>query len=381
MPHLYITPPENLPAERWKHDRDPVELIHVHTPERPYYVKIKFIDDALCRLSLLTTPIDLILTQHKEILLKVARELRVRVLKSNLGWRLKPDLGTDYLLNEEKLHSFDWRTDIPKIFEIGCGNGGFLCDHAFRTPGTLHIGAEINGFTLRKALRKTARAHLDNIYFIRNNALHILHYFIPDGSLDIIFINFPDPWEKKRYLKRRLIQPETLGDFARALKQGGEVRFTTDHRDYAEDTRRHFLGTPFFILLKQTDDGALPFPTKYEQKWRAAGRQIFQLVFRRTGVPFTPRKDHDRLLPDSLKIGTERDFSSGDTLQAGDFVCVFKDVYKGPPGDVLDTVISLGRYRWNVIFSKESGCLVYDPRTNKKFLTHKIKALLEKLLR
>lgn len=379
MPHLYTTPPVILPEERWEHDRDPILLLRVPTDERPYFIKLKTIGTDSCRLSLLTTPIDLILTRHKEILLSAARQLNVQILKSNLGHRLKPDMGIHYLLEEKALFDFDWTSRHRSVFEIGSGNGSFLCEHALRNPEMLHFGAEINGFTMKKALRKAARARLKNIFFIRNDAQILLHYLFPNASLDTIFIHFPDPWEKKRYLKRRLINPESLRDFARTLKTGGEVHFTTDHQHYAEFTQRQFAGSPYFQLIEASDNAILPFPTKYERKWRSEGRRIVQFVFQRTALALPPQEGSDSLFPESFEISVNRDFSSEETFQAGKFVCVFKDVYKGPSYDVLDAVLTLGRYRWNIVFLKAPHRLIYDAGLNKRFLPHAIKRALASL--
>ncbi len=380
MPHLYTTKPVNFPSPRWKHDREPFELIRIVTPERPYFVKIHPLRNGLLRLSLLTTPIDLILTRHKEILLTAAQQLGVHILQSNLGNRLKPDIGLERLLDEKQLYAFDWTIPQPKIFEIGTGNGAFLCEHAFRAPHTLHVGAEINGFTIRKALRKAARAQLTNIFFVRSDARYLLRYHFPPTCFDHIFIHFPDPWEKKRYLKRRLISAESIPNFARVLKPSGSLHFTTDHHDYADYTRQLFSETHLFKLAHEVENATLPFPTKYERKWRAQGRQIVQFVFRRTEHPYPFAKNDDQLFPSSFEIATRLEFSSGDILQSDDFLCVFKDVYKGPSEDLLDTVLTLGQFRWNVLFLKTPSHLIYDDRLNQRYLSHKIKEHLTSLL-
>jgi len=379
MPHLYTTLPASLPEESWKHDQDDIALIRVSLHERPYFIKVQTLPNGQCRLSLLTTPIDLILNHHKRILLTAAQLLGVDIIKSNLGNPFGPDVGTEYLLDEEKLLSLDWRNQGPKVFEIGSGNGVFLTEHAARNPETFHLGTEINGFTLKKALRKAVKARLKNISFIRNDAQYILNYYLPEASLDTIFINFPDPWEKKRHIKRRLINPETLLNFARVLKAGGEVHFATDHLDYADYTRWHFSQFPHFHLVRDAEDAPLPFPTKYERKWRSEGRKITRMTFRRTEHPLPLPAGKDRLIPGSFDIESSRDISSGKIFKTGEIVVIFKDVFKGSSYDVLDTIITLGRYRWDVLLLRKEGRLVFDTSLNRKFLTRKIKEQLETL--
>jgi tRNA (guanine-N7-)-methyltransferase len=379
MPHLYTTPPVLFPGETWKHDREDITLIQILASGERFYVKVKNIHDSLHRISLLATPIDLIFNHHKRVLQTAAEQIKTQILKSNLGNPWKPDIGLGYLLNEEKLFSFNWDMKRTAVFEIGSGNGSFLCEHALQNPDVIHIGTEINGFILRKSLRKSARAQLRNIYFIRNDARYLLNYHIPETSLEKIFINFPDPWEKTRYLKRRLTQPETLTNFARVLKTGGEVHFTTDHREYADFTRKQFSRSLYFNLLKETENARLPYATKYERKWQTEGRRIIQLIFKRNNRYYLPLEPNDQFFPNSFEIETGADISSGDILKDRDFFVVFKDVYKGSDYDILDTIINYRRYQWDILLLKTHRHLVFDANLNHKYLTKKTRRFLESL--
>jgi len=94
---------------------------------------------------------------------------------------------------------------------------------------------------------------------------------LPDASLDLVYILFPDPWPKARHHKRRLIQREFLHELARVLKPGGEVRFATDWANYAAWTLEHFVRDPRFAwTAERAEDWRKPWPghvtTRYEQK-------------------------------------------------------------------------------------------------------------------
>lgn len=94
---------------------------------------------------------------------------------------------------------------------------------------------------------------------------------LPDASLDRVYILFPDPWPKARHHKRRLIQPEFLGELARVVKPGAEVRFATDWANYASWALEHFTRDPRFAWLSQrAEDWRNPWPghvtTRYEAK-------------------------------------------------------------------------------------------------------------------
>jgi tRNA (guanine-N7-)-methyltransferase len=94
---------------------------------------------------------------------------------------------------------------------------------------------------------------------------------LPDASLDLVYILFPDPWPKTRHHKRRLIQPEFLDQLARAMKPGAELRFATDWADYASWTLWHVTRDKRFTwLAERAEDWRKPWPghvtTRYEQK-------------------------------------------------------------------------------------------------------------------
>jgi len=94
---------------------------------------------------------------------------------------------------------------------------------------------------------------------------------LPEASLDMVYILFPDPWPKARHHKRRLIQPEFLDALARVLKPSGEVRFATDWANYAEWTLEHFVRDARFMwTAERAEDWRKPWPghvtTRYEAK-------------------------------------------------------------------------------------------------------------------
>jgi tRNA (guanine-N7-)-methyltransferase len=131
------------------------------------------------------------------------------------------------------------------VFEIGFGGGEHLTEQAARHPATLFIGAEPFLDGVAKALSQIEDANLANVRLIHGDGRPALAALVP-GSLDRLVILFPDPWQKARHTKRRLIQPAFLDSAARALKPGGELRFATDWADYADWTLERLAGRPEF---------------------------------------------------------------------------------------------------------------------------------------
>lgn len=154
--------------------------------------------------------------------------------------------------------------------EIGFGGGEHLAEQAARHPHVRLIGAEpfLNG--VASALRHIDERALRNVRLHQGDAREVLGH-LPDASLTRIFILFPDPWPKARHHKRRLVQPETVAEFARALKPGGRLRFATDVADYANRALATLLSSPHFRWsAERADDWRVPPPdhvtTRYEAK-------------------------------------------------------------------------------------------------------------------
>ncbi|HYG27521.1 MAG TPA: tRNA (guanosine(46)-N7)-methyltransferase TrmB [Caulobacteraceae bacterium] len=154
--------------------------------------------------------------------------------------------------------------------EIGFGGGEHLAEQASRHPDVRLIGAEpfLNG--VASALRHVDERELTNVRLHQGDAREVLSA-LPDASLTRVFILFPDPWPKARHHKRRLVQPETVEEFARVLKPGGALRFATDWADYANRALEMFIASPQFSWrAERADDWRTPpadhVTTRYEEK-------------------------------------------------------------------------------------------------------------------
>jgi tRNA (guanine-N7-)-methyltransferase len=170
--------------------------------------------------------------------------------------------------------------------EIGFGSGEHLLWQADQHEDVGFIGCEpfINGVaSLLGAIEdrglKTIRVH-------EGDAREVLAW-LPDGGVSRIFILFPDPWPKKRQMKRRLFSPDFVNELARILIPGGELRFASDSGDYAAQVL--FLmrqsGAFNWTAERAADWRERPadWPeTRYERKALSEGRKPVYLRFRRT---------------------------------------------------------------------------------------------------
>jgi tRNA (guanine-N7-)-methyltransferase len=169
--------------------------------------------------------------------------------------------------------------------EIGFGAGEHLLWQADRHENVGFIGCEpfVNGVTsLLGAIE--ARGHA-NIRIHDGDARDVLAW-LPERSLGRIFVLFPDPWPKKRQLKRRLLSSETVSRLARVLAPGGELRFASDSGDYAASALLMLSrGGAFDWLAERSSDWRSrpdDWPeTRYERKALSEGRKPAYLSWRR----------------------------------------------------------------------------------------------------
>ncbi|THD74439.1 MAG: tRNA (guanosine(46)-N7)-methyltransferase TrmB [Phenylobacterium sp.] len=129
--------------------------------------------------------------------------------------------------------------------EIGFGGGEHMAAQAGRHPDTLILGAEPFQNGVASALRHIDEQALANVRLQDGDARELLAR-LPDGSVERVFVLFPDPWPKTRHHKRRLIGPETVAELARVLAPGGRLRFASDWADYVDWALEHIVGNPAF---------------------------------------------------------------------------------------------------------------------------------------
>ncbi len=135
-------------------------------------------------------------------------------------------------LNGDQNQSLNLNSKFKKnIIEIGFGDGKHLFELAQANKDIHFIGCEVFINGLGKVLKKIVDNNLTNISLCGLNCLYLLEN-IKDSSIDKIFIINPDPWEKKRHFKRRLINKEFIALMYKKIKNGGKVIITTDSSSY-----------------------------------------------------------------------------------------------------------------------------------------------------
>lgn len=197
---------------------------------------------------------------------------------------LKTDIpGVDHRVSLEALRE----ADLPRglVVEIGFGRGEFLIELAQAEPSQRFLGVEISHKRTLKMARRLARLEIDNVMLLEGPAEPLLRDGLPPASVACFWVNYPDPWPKKRHHRRRLFQTETVARLARALEPGGLLRVATDDRDYAEWIDEHLAAEPALAnryapeRWRAAVEGRTP--TAYELAWRAQGRSLHYFEYAR----------------------------------------------------------------------------------------------------
>ncbi len=172
----------------------------------------------------------------------------------------------------------------PCVLEIGFGSGLSLLEMAKAHPQQNFIGVETHLPGVGSLLQGIQAHQLQNLRIYYADAVEVLRECIPDQSLDVVQIFFPDPWPKRKHHKRRLIQTEFINLIVTKLKSGGTLHLATDWQHYAEHMMKVLSNIAELTNLagvNQYSDRSSQRPviTKFEQRGQQSGREIWELRF------------------------------------------------------------------------------------------------------
>ena len=179
-----------------------------------------------------------------------------------------------------------WRELYPDArqlrLEIGCGKGRFSSETAEQNLDVLYIALERVPYAMIVAMERCQAKGLTNIFFIDGDAALLRNYFAPN-EVDLLYINFCDPWPGLKHARRRLTHPQFLVLYRGVLKTGGEIHFKSDNRDLFEWSLFQFPKAGF-ALSEVTRDlhgaGCQGVMTDYEEKFHLQGVPINRCVGR-----------------------------------------------------------------------------------------------------
>ncbi|WP_369573182.1 tRNA (guanosine(46)-N7)-methyltransferase TrmB [Acidithiobacillus sp. IBUN Pt1247-S3] len=200
--------------------------------------------------------------------------------------RILQERGDFYCLDARKPWQSPWDTSRPLMLEIGFGNGEHLAQFAQSHPDWGCLGAEVHGPGVGSLLLRAEAAGLMNLRVLHEDVVPWLRA-LPDSTLSLIVVQFPDPWPKKRHHKRRIIQADFLALLGRVVRPGGELQLATDWEPYAEQMLALLDAADGWENLAGVGNYGSPpenrIQTRFERRGTALGHQVFDLHFRRRG--------------------------------------------------------------------------------------------------
>ena len=210
--------------------------------------------------------------------------MRLRKVKGALE---KLTADTKYFILDPKSHKGNWKNvfnnDNPIHIEIGCGKGKFATTMAINNPNVNFIAIEKYDSVLLRTLQLAQTMDIPNLRLVLLDADLILEVF-DAKEISLIYLNFSDPWKKKKYFKRRLTAPQFLNKYEVILKDDGAVYQKTDNRNLFEFSLESFCNNGWNLSNVSLDLHKDDFPdnvtTEFEEKWSLLG-PIYRLEARK----------------------------------------------------------------------------------------------------
>ena len=191
-----------------------------------------------------------------------------------------------YIKDKETIQNIIAKNKGKKVFlEIGMGKGDFITQLAILDKENIYIGVEVSVQVLALATKKLTRyetennVKLDNVFFMSFDAIDIAQVF-EDKQIEKIYLNFSDPWPKKKHAKRRLTNERFLDVYKKVLVKNGKIEFKTDNRslfEYSLVSMQNY-GLKFLeVYLDLHSSDVFNIETEYEKKFSQFGL-IYKII-------------------------------------------------------------------------------------------------------
>ncbi len=188
-----------------------------------------------------------------------------------------------YTIENPTNYKGSWNTvfsnNNPIYLEIGMGKGKFILENARNNPNINYIGIEKNGSVLSYAIRKIEEYKLSNLKLICFDANRIDELF--DKDIDLLYLNFSDPWPKNRHEKRRLTSNSFLEKYDKIFKTDRVIEMKTDNRGLFEYSIISFVNNGYKIedisLDLTNKEDFINIRTEYEEKYILKNNRIYYL--------------------------------------------------------------------------------------------------------
>ncbi|MEL7661602.1 tRNA (guanosine(46)-N7)-methyltransferase TrmB [Acetobacterium wieringae] len=176
----------------------------------------------------------------------------------------------------------------PLHIELGCGKGTFIAELASRHPETNYLAIDLIDAVLGLTKRNIQAAYadknqaIDNVQIMSWDIERIDMILAPEDGVERIYINFCNPWPRRRFHKKRLTHTKQLEKYKKLLAENGEIYFKTDSDDLFRDSIKYFESSGFTITTLINDLHASDYPenieTEHERMFSDQGIKIKFLI-------------------------------------------------------------------------------------------------------
>lgn len=164
----------------------------------------------------------------------------------------------------------------PIHIEYCTGNGAWIIEKALQNPGCNWVAVEWRFERVRKIWSKMRNHQLSNLFIVCGEAQAFTQHYVPEGSFDAVYVNFPDPWPKEKHAKNRLFQRPFIDDLARVCAPNARLTVATDHVEYTQQICNEMCAHPHW-------DSVFPDPF-YVTHWDNYGSSYFDQLWREKGL-------------------------------------------------------------------------------------------------
>ena len=196
-----------------------------------------------------------------------------KIIQENLDLVITPER-----LKEDIFQNFIKKENL--YIEIGSGKGDFIIEMAKKYPSYHFIAVEMQSMAIAYIVRKLESENIDYILLVNSDIGYIFEE-LHGIKFQAIFLNFSDPWPKKRQQKRRLTYPTKLKEYANIIAKDGKLIFKTDNEPLFIDSLEYLKESPFELVsstFNYLGDDDFDAPTEYEKKFRTLGTPIKRYI-------------------------------------------------------------------------------------------------------
>lgn len=174
-------------------------------------------------------------------------------------------------------HLFD--RPAPIYVEVCSGNGQWIGEQAKERRDLNWVAVELDFARARKIWLKSFREDLPNLYVVCGEGITFLTHYVERGSVSEVFVNFPDPWPKRRHAKNRLIQAPFVSAVRDVLHERGCVTLATDDPPCRAQMEEQF-GTELELISSEQDVASYG-DSFFASLWKSKGKNLFYLKYRK----------------------------------------------------------------------------------------------------